>query len=256
MARPALALGGIVLIGVGVALAFGWWSSSTAEADAQMAAPIRSVRLEGRSGDVAVRAGDVPVTTVHQRFRYRGSRPGDAYAVEGDRLVLRECGWNCTVDYEVIVPRAATVSGHVGSGDIILDGVAAADVSVNSGDMTIREVPGTVRAQAGSGDLILSGVGQEVSARSSSGDIRGDRLRGRVTARADSGDIELHLDAVQDVTAGADSGSVRLTVPPERYRVQGQSNSGARDIRVVQDPAAARLLDVTTSSGDVSVRAA
>ncbi|WP_158879445.1 DUF4097 family beta strand repeat-containing protein [Amycolatopsis anabasis] len=256
MARPALAIGGIALIGVGVVMALGWWWPSSATAEGQVDQQIRAVRLESDSGNVAIRVADVRSATVKQTFDYRWTKPGDSYRIEGDQLVLADCGWNCSVDYDVVVPRGVRVLGKADSGDISIEGADSVDVRADSGAIKVREIAGEVKAKADSGDIELSGVGQDVTVQASSGTVRGDRLRGKVDAEVDSGDIVLSLLVAQNVRAQADSGSIELNVPNDRYLVKGDTDSGSRTIGVPEEPSAAHVLDLSTDSGDVTVKAA
>jgi DUF4097 and DUF4098 domain-containing protein YvlB len=256
MKRPVLALGGIVLIGIGVVMALGWWSESTANAQGQVTVPVRSVRIDSDSGSVKIRAGDVRATTVLQHFSYHWAKPGDGYRINGDQLVLSTCGWNCTVDYDVVVPRGATVTGRADSGSIELNGVASADVRADSGSLTIRDVAGPVKAQADSGGIHLVGIGENVTAKAGSGPITGEGLRGEVDAQANSGSVKLRLDVARNVRASADSGDVDVTVPNDRYRIEGTTGSGNRTIKVPTDASASWTLRFDTDSGDVSVNVA
>lgn len=239
MSRTARAIAGIALIGIALGIGFGWFWPSTATASTDVTERVDAVEIDNDAGDVSVRVGDVTRTTVKQRFEYRFGKPDDAFDLDGDTLVLGDCGWNCTVDYEVILPSAVPVTGQLDSGDLTLDGVAGAEVEVDSGNITLREIAGPVQADADSGDITGSGLG------------------GTITAKADSGSIELRLDRAVDVTADADSGDIELTVPAsESYRVAGSSDSGERNIDVRQDPAAEHLLQLDADSGDVAVRGA
>jgi hypothetical protein len=198
--RLALAVGGVALIGAGVMLGVGWWSPTSAESDARVTQQIRTVRIAVRSGEVTVRSGDVSGASVHQVFEYhRRSRPRDAYQATGDQLVLRDCGADCTADFEVVVPRGTAVVGEATSGAIRVDDTGPVDV------------------------------------------------------RATSGTIDVVLRGPQDVHARVTSGEIHLTVPNDRYRVTGDTTSGDRRIDVVDDPAAPNPLDVSTTSGDVTV---
>lgn len=221
MTRTARAIVGIALIGAGVAIATGWWWPSTAEAREDVREEINAVEIDTDSGDVRIRAADVETTTVNQRFRYTWSAPDNAFTVDGGTLLLGDCGWNCTVDYDVVVPLGTTVRGEVNAGDITLDGVAGVDVNTNSGDIAVRNV----------------------------GDVKA-----AIKTVANSGDIELRLDAPADVSAEANSGDIRLTVPRAAYRVTGASNSGDRTIEVPTDPSSRHVLELETNSGDVVVR--
>jgi DUF4097 and DUF4098 domain-containing protein YvlB len=81
-------------------------------------------------------------------------------------------------------------------------------------------------------------------------------VRGPVDVTAESGSIEFALSQANDVKVHADSGSVELKVPGGPYRVEGNSDSGHRDIDIPTDGSAAHTLDLTTDSGSVTVRAA
>lgn len=220
MGRPALAIGGVALIGAGVAVAAGWWWPTTAEENHQVDQRIESVRLDADAGDIRITAGDVTTASVHERFHYSGSRPDPAYQVEGDQLVLADCGHDCTVDYEVVVPRGTSVTGSAKSGDVDLEGLAVTDVTSNSGELRVREAVGPVKAHG------------------------------------NSGDITVELATPQDVQAAANSGSVTVTVPVDRYRVQARTNSGEQNIDIATDPAGPYLLDLEANSGDVKVTSA
>ena len=220
MGRPALAIGGIALIGVGAAIGLGWWWPSTTTVDRQVAQRIDTVALDVGSGDVHIRAGDVGATTIRQRFHYSGSGPGDAFEVSGTRLQLHGCGHDCTVDYDVVVPRGTTVTGGANSGDVTAQGLAATDVTTRSGEVRVLDAAAPV------------------------------------TVHANSGDITVALALPADVRADANSGDVKVTVPPDRYRLQIDTNSGDEKVNIAGDPAGTHVLDLRANSGDVEVDAA
>jgi hypothetical protein len=256
MGRPILALGGIALIGVGVALGFGFFSDSTASATGLVSGTVRSVRIDQNSGSVHIGVGDVQGATVKQTFHYSFDKPGDAYQLSGDQLVLGGCGSDCRVDYDIVVPTGTTVSGESASGDISLDGVAGADVSTSSGAVDIRRVTGAVTVNTSSGDVTLDSLAKDVKVKADSGAITGSGLAGNVDVQSSSGELKLALVAVENVRADAHSGDIDVTVPQAAYRVLGSSSSGDRNIGVAQDPNAAHVLQLDSNSGDVNVRAA
>lgn len=221
MSRPALAIGGVALIGTGVAIGLGWstgfgWPSS-AEQDSLVESRIDTVRLDVDSGDVDIRVGDVATTTVHQEFRYHGARPDDTFQVNGTELVLNRCEPDCSVDYDVVVPRGTAVTGEAKSGDITVEGLAATDVTVQSGDVRVLDGAGSVKVQTSSGD------------------------------------ITVNLATPQSVHADANSGDVKVVVPQDHYRVQVQTSSGDQRIDIPTDPASTRTLDLRADSGDVTL---
>lgn len=217
MGRPALAVGGIALIGAGIVIATGWQWTEHAEVSHQLTERIDTVGLDTGSGDVRITVRDVTSTSIRERLSYSGPRPGQTYRVDGGRLVLTGCGGDCTVDYDIVVPRGATVSGGSRSGDVRLSGVSA-DVS------------------------------------STSGDIRVDDATGPVRARSSSGDIRISLAGPHDVSVDANAGDIDLAVPDDRYRVSSRTASGDQKIDVATDPTGPYLLDLRSASGDISVR--
>jgi len=256
MARPLLALGGIVLIGVGLATAFGWGWGSDFENSKTLSETIRSVKLEGDSGSVKIRTGTGP-STVHEKVSYHWrSKPGDTfYRVDGDQLVLTDCGNNCSVDFEIVVPAGVPVSGRLDSGALDVAGVASVDVQSDSGRAKVEDVSGAVNLRLSSGSVDLRDVGP-VTVHSDSGSVTGRGVRGPVDVTAESGRVEFALTQANDVKVKADSGSIEVEVPGGPYRVEGNSDSGHRDIGVPTDGSAQHVLDLTTDSGSVKVRAA
>ena len=256
MARPLLALGGIVLVGIGVATAFGWgwgWGSSF-DTTTPLTATIRSVRLDGDSGTVKIRTGSAASVHQHVSYHWQG-KPGDAFHVDGDQLVLAGCGNHCSADFEVVVPAGIPVTGKLDSGGLEVVGASSVDVQADSGHAKVEDVSGPVKLRLDSGSIELSNVG-EVQLHSDSGSIKGEGIRGPVDVTASSGSVKLALSQANDVKVKADSGSVDLTVPGGPYRISGSSDSGHRSISVPTDGSAPRTLDLTTDSGSVTVRAA
>ncbi|MET9261881.1 DUF4097 family beta strand repeat-containing protein [Amycolatopsis sp. NPDC004079] len=257
MARPLLALAGIAVIGVGVAIGFGGWGfGSTVSRDATLTQEIRSVKLENGSGDVSIRTAP-GAARVHQTLRYHFSgQPGDAYRVDGNQLVILDCGRNCTADLELIVPAGIPVTGTSDSGTLDFSGVGSVDVSADSGRAQVQDVPGLVKLKLDSGSTELHNVG-EVQVHSQSGRIEGDGLRGPVDVSAGSGRIELALSQPNAVKAQADSGRIALTVPRSgSYQVTGNSENGHRSIDIPQNSGPdAKTLELNTDSGSVTVKA-
>ncbi|SFP79252.1 Putative adhesin [Amycolatopsis arida] len=233
MGRAGLAIGGVAMIGLGAALAFGWVWPSTAEATATVSEPFGRVAIDNGSGEVAIRAADVPSARVTTRFSYRFGRPDTSYEVREGELRLGDCGRWCSVDYDVEVPRGTKIAGRLGSGELIAEGVAEVDVEASSGELTLRDVAGPVRA------------------RLSSGDLAGTGLRGPVDVRASSGEVRLEVTEPVDVRVRTSSGDIEAAVPDVPYRVEGASRDEDRRIDVVHDPAAPRVLRLDASSGEI-----
>lgn len=258
------AIVGLALIGVAMLIVTGWspwswatpWPGSADERHEQLDAGVRTVALDTGSGDVTIRTRDQARTSLTTRVdTWAWTRPDPTHRRDGATLVLTGCGNGCEVDYELVVPRGTAIEGETGSGDVTVVGAAATDVAVGSGDVEVREVPGTVVVDTGSGEIRLADVSGPSTLHTSSGSIRGDLLRGRVEASTSSGDIVLDLARPQHVRAETSSGDVELAVPAGRYQIDDSGGDGRGDIEVTDDPNARYTLELTTSSGDIAVAA-
>lgn len=208
--------------------------------DDATAGKVSSVRLDLRSGGVTLRGKPgLSKVSVHREVEYQGDRPeGATHKVEGGALVLKGCGEDCKVRYTVDVPAGVPVSGKTSSGSVSVSAVGAVDVSTNSGRITMDGVDGAVHA------------------RTSNGRIKGTGLRGTVQAQTSNGEIVLAPATPQDVRAKTSNGGITVTVPGGRYQVAAKTNNGDKKVGIADDPGGAHKLDLTTSNGGITVRAA
>jgi Putative adhesin len=214
-----------------------------------------AIQLSGHSGDVAVTALPISETRITRVVR-RSSDPGDSYRFEGTVLHLdTDCGPDCSVSYQIDAPTGVSVTGNLDSGDITLDGVATANVTVTSGDIAIKGTTGQVKALATSGTITAVDTRGPVSLEATSGDLHAMNLAGGpVDLRATSGDVDLGLAVATSVRAEATSGDIRVRVPAGRYQLHASADSGdTRVAGLVNDPSATNVLDLRASSGDVTV---
>lgn len=250
--RPRLAIAGLAFIALGLVVWFGWWSPATSEATDRLREQVRTIKLDNDSGNVTIRAADTETTTVHQRYEYRWGEPDKGYKLDDGELTLGDCGWNCSVDYELTVPRGTLVNGDLDSGELSLTGVSGTDVEVDSGDVDITDVSGPVKVQSDSGSVRLARISGRTDLDVSSGEVLASQLRGPVNVDASSGNVRLELATAQDVRADASSGNIEVLVPDVGYRVTSDVSSGEQAINVRQDPRAEHVLDLHASSGNIS----
>lgn len=202
LGRAALAVGGVVLIGVGLLVAFDWEWGAKADATVMRTVDARvgTVTVDNGSGEVSVRAADVERTTVRQHFRYDEMRPDDTFEVDGDVLTLRECDGDCSVDYEVLVPRGVLVDGETGSGEVELTDIGSVDVESGSGDVRVTtSEPADVRVSTGSGsvDVTVPDDGYRIAGETDSGEREigvsaDDGADHTLDLSSDSGDVVVH----------------------------------------------------------------
>lgn len=223
---------------------------------------IATVVIEGDAGDIQVKVGSVPAATVHRNVHYSNTKPGSTFESNAGTLTLKGCGPrppgdSCYVDYEVVLPAAAVVRGHNGSGDSTFDHMTSVDYQSGSGSLTASNVSGDLKATLGSGSLDLADIGGKVTADVGSGRIHGVRLSGAsTTVKTGSGGVDLGTTNQQDVRMETGSGSATLTVPSGSYRLDVRSSSGHKEVAVQEDASAAHTLYVHSGSGHVKINAA
>lgn len=272
MLRTALValLVGAVLSGCGIRI-----MKYEFEDDRVVAEKFASVRVRTHSGDVTIRSQQgLTETKIHRRVEHKKNNKPETlfHRVEGDALVLEDCGDDCTVNYDVLVPSAdVSVLGDVASGNVRIEGVARVEYKTGSGSIVVRDVKGDVRVIARSGDFDGARIDGTVTAHADSGNMRLDELKGKVTADSSSGDI-IGFELDNDVFADAKSGNVKLTfvsprgvqastgsgditvqIPGGPFKVTGDTNSGERRIDVPTSATAQHELKLNTASGNVRV---
>ncbi|MFC9326633.1 DUF4097 family beta strand repeat-containing protein [Kitasatospora sp. NPDC057015] len=216
--------------------------------DKTYALAARELLLDGAGADVRIEPGLPGQVLVRTSLDWTLRKPLVAMLWEGDTLkVTVRCdrmldlgGLGCGVRLDIRVPAATAVTGRS-----------------TSGSTEVRGLTGDVRLLSASGAVVLSGLGGRVSAMSTSGAVWGTALTSaRVEVVTRSGEARLSFARPPDaVTASTTSGELSLTVPSaSRYRITGRSNSGGRSIDpVLEEPGAPRSIDVSTTSGSVSI---
>lgn len=210
---------------------------------------INTVEVAAHTGRVEVVGADTAAVSVQELLSYSNehNRPKPERPVTNGVLSLRfRCpsGFtlgtrSCGVSYQVTVPRGTAVRVRTDTGSIRLAGLA-----------------GTVRADTDVGRVVAKDIrGPQLDVVTSVGSIQATDLRTpRLTARSDSGSLDLDWSgAPEQVTAETDVGSIRLLLPDVAYAVTATTDNGAKQIGVIQDPAASRHITARTDSGSITV---
>ncbi|MCX4691030.1 DUF4097 family beta strand repeat-containing protein [Streptomyces sp. NBC_01408] len=241
LTRTAAAALGAGLLLSGCSLTDG--PKRTASADATVSEAVTAVELtEARAGSIEVVPGTGPGVTVRRTVHYRGdTEPTPGQQVSGGVLTFTDgCSDTCFIDYRLEVPASAEVRLGNSSGKITVAGVAAADLTSESGAVEVDRIAGPLKIRTSSGAITATGLaGPSADIRSDSGDTRLD-----------------FAQAPASVAAESSSGDVTLKVPAAAYRVAVSTTSGAREVSLPTDPAAASALSAKTTSGDVRISAA
>ncbi len=244
MRRPhTRALTGLAL----TALAAGGLSACSAvgqktfKDDARVPRNVTSIRLDNGNGEVRVEASaGASTVSVHRRVHYRGDKPsGTSFHVEDGVLTLSGCGEDCNVDYAVKVPAGLPVAGGTSNGDLALTGVGAVDVHTSNGDIALTDATGPVKLRTSNGDVDVE-------------DVKG----GGIDTRTSNGEVTIRTVTPQNIKARTTSGGLTVTVPRARYRISAENSDGDKNVAFGNDPSGTYLLDLSTTSGDLTVKPA
>lgn len=187
-----------------------------------------SLDLGGADADI-VGGREDPVVEVRRTDRFSFGHPAThTRDVAGGVLRIssrcpRTVFGSCAAAYRVSVPRNVPVSVRTGSGDVRLDGFR--------GSARIATATGDIAATAFCGFLLQ--------------------------ARAESGDVSATAAcAPERLELRSRTGEVHAVVPPGRYRIDADSDEGARSVRGLRraDDAPFQILALS-GAGDVAVEA-
>jgi hypothetical protein len=246
---------GAVLLVAAAGLAF--WSFGDRDSDDshQISDKITTVELAAKSADITIKVSDDDKTTVQEKRKYWLWKHGDTYSVDDGVLkVDGDCGWQCSADLVVTVPRGTKVTGHNTSGDISIAGVSGVDAKSTSGKVELTDINGDVTLDLTSGDVSVDGLNGKLKVKATSGDIEARGLKGgAVNAETTSGDIELELAEANDVRAKGTSSDIDVTAPAGSYKVSTETRSGEVGNQIGDDPNGTHTIDATTTSGDIDL---
>ncbi|MCO8277870.1 DUF4097 domain-containing protein [Actinoplanes sp. TRM 88003] len=215
---------------------------------------ITDIRLEGGSGDVAIRAASVTETSIKRIIRRSGD-PGPSYTLDGSTLVIdASCGHNCSVSYEIVAPAGVKVNGELDSGDIIFDSVGDTDVKLTSGDLMMTDPVGTVKLRGTSGNIRVVNAKKPVEVQVTSGDVEAMNIDAPVKLKVTSGDVDAVLTSVHSVDAQTTSGDVQVQVPQGNYKISTHAGSGDAGVQgLTSDPTSKNEINLRTASGNAVV---
>ena len=246
---------GVILLVAAAGLAFWQFGDRDSDDTHKVDDKITTVQLAAGHADITINVSDDDTATVQEKRKFWFFKRGDAYAVKDGVLKLDgDCGWQCTADFEVTVPRGTKVTGENGSGDIQIAGVAGVDAKSRSGKVELSDIQGDVNLDVTSGDVSVQDLTGKLDVKANSGDIEAKDLSGgAVNVETTSGDIELDLSEANDIRAKGTSGDIEISAPTGAYKVTTESKHGEVEDGVGNNTTAAHTLSATTTSGDIEL---
>ena len=178
---------------------------------------------------------------------------------------------NISIDYDITLPRAATLDAGSGSGDITVEDVGASlKAHTGSGNIHARGVGGPANLDTGSGDIQFEQAASgDVRAGTGSGNIHLDGLSGGLDTHTGSGDITVSGTPANDWRLQTGSGSLHLNLGPKAH-FNLDANTGSGSVHTEQPISMQGTLDkhhvrgavngggptlrAGTGSGDIDIR--
>ncbi|HEY7484523.1 MAG TPA: DUF4097 family beta strand repeat-containing protein [Streptosporangiaceae bacterium] len=224
--------------------------------DASVPGPVNAIQLAAGDGDIKVHTAPGSGVAIHRTIHYHGkTKPQPGQQVTNGVLTFVKGCSNCSVDYDLTAPSSARVQIRNGSGSIRVADVATADIQAGSGDITVWNVAGPVRAHTGSGSVRAESVGGQTDLHASSGDIIATGIQGG-TLQADTGSGSIRLKfsgPPSSVRAVTGSGDVFIMLPDGEYRIDPSTGSGDQHIGIDSNPNAAATVFAKTGSGSIRI---
>jgi DUF4097 and DUF4098 domain-containing protein YvlB len=210
--------------------------------------------LSHLAGDIRVTGGGGTEIKIDATKRVRHRDPEQAKRLL-EALRIEVNNLNGRVEVRTIYPRRGTFGNNISASvDYVIAVPAGATVSLKSisGDISVSNVKGEVRAETVSGDVNLSASPNVAIARTISGDVTAQNISTQTTLLLStvSGTVLGTGLRVRALEAGSVSGNVRL-VGSEIDRLEAKSVSG--NIEFDAPLAKGGRYEFTSHSGDVRV---
>ena len=195
--------------------------------------------LEGLRIDINTFNGRVEVRTIYPRRNYTSSR--------GNSL-------SASVDYVIAVPAGIAVALKSVSGNLSVSNVRGeVRAEAVSGDVNITNTPNVAVAKTVSGDVIARDIGTQTALvlGTVSGTVMASGLKVRtLEAGSVSGDVRIGGSQIERLEASSVSGNIEFDAPLAKGgRYEFTSHSG--NVRVLLSGATGFELDADTFSGSV-----
>lgn len=196
-----------------------------------------SVNVE--SANLLIKPSNDDKSVVDMDMTYRGGTPDYTIRVKDEKLkVTMTCPFTCDGDIVIRVPETVL-----------------ANLSLNSGNIEIRDMDGDVNAAVDSGNIEVDNLSGDLDLQADSGNISGAVSSMVCYADTDSGNVSLKFEEIpEQVDVATDSGNVRIKVPEGEYDISTRIDSGSKDFDNVDDDSASEnKINVDVDSGNVDI---
>jgi len=223
--------------------------------------PVTSLTVQSYGGPVQVTTGSsrrVRVTETLMYDKQAGGPPAVTEAVSGGHLMLADpaCSLSdCTVSFAVTVPPGVTVTAMTDGGPLTVTGTAGANLDSGGGPVTATRIGGSLTVSTGGGPLLLNGLAGPLHADTDGGPLTARGVDAvAATVSTDSGDAQIAFSAALDaVTVTTNGGLAAVNVPGGPYALAADSGGGPESVGIATDPAAPRLITVSSGGGPLQI---
>ena len=189
----------------------------------------KALRIENECGDVAVTGGDV-LSEVTAVVRVRAGSADEARRLVSTYTLLVEEGEGAvsirqphqpglSVRLNVTIPEASLVEARADSGDVtVKETRGAVRATTRTGNVRVHGAEGAVEARSETGQIILGHISNSVIAETRTGNVTLEGIRGDAKISTASGNVTVKALANGGATVEAVSGNVHLEFaePPIR----------------------------------------
>lgn len=155
--------------------------------------------------------------------------------------------------FEIRVPRQCSLKVTQRIGDLTVGDIKGpVEARLDSGEVYLKHIDGTLTAIAGNGSITLSACSGAATLKSPRGSVHAGPIGGFAVAEAGNGDVEL-----QSAPAGCSANSVTADVKvsfPAQFKGDSKLSSSAGDIVATIDPDAKCTLSASSVWGHVTVK--
>ena len=222
--------------------------------------PVTSLVVQSNGGQVQVMSARVDRVHVTETISYNQgtSPPVVTQSVSGGRLSLSDPACthaDCNVDFDVTVPADVTVTASTGGGQVVVSGIAGADLASSGGPARATLIRGPLTVNTGGGPLAVRGVSGPLRAETDGGALIAQDIAAATATITTGGGPAMvtFATAPEKVSVSTDGGPATLAVPGGPYNLTANSEGGPQSVRIATDPTALPSITITSGGGSLLV---
>jgi hypothetical protein len=223
--------------------------------------PVTSLVVQSNGGQVQVTSAQVDRVHVTETISYDQGADSPSLvtqSVSGGRLSLSDPACthsDCNVDFDVTVPADVTVTASTGGGQVVVSGIAGADLASSGGPVRATLIGGPLTVNTGGGPLAVRGVSGPLRAETDGGTLIAQDIAAATATITTGGGpaVVTFATAPEKVSVITDGGPANLAVPGGPYNLTADSEGGPQSVRIATDPTALPSITVYSGGGPLRI---